>query len=45
LIDAARAIEKAVDELLISPQTRTRDLGGEANTRHFAAAAATRLRA
>lgn len=40
---AAGAIEKAVDALLKSPETRTRDLGGTIGTRKFAELVAERL--
>ena len=43
LAEAARAIEHAVDALLESPETRTRDLGGSLGTRQFAAAVCRRL--
>lgn len=36
---AARAVEQAVDHLLVKPESRTRDLGGSLGTRQFAAAA------
>jgi 3-isopropylmalate dehydrogenase len=39
-VRAARAIEGAVDALLETPESRTRDLGGSLGTRQFAAAVA-----
>jgi 3-isopropylmalate dehydrogenase len=36
--EAARAVEKAVDTLLVDPARRTRDLGGPLGTRDFTAA-------
>ncbi len=43
LIQAARAVDSAVDSLVASPERRTRDLGGRLGTRQFAAAVAERL--
>jgi 3-isopropylmalate dehydrogenase len=43
LSEAARAIELAVDALLASPRTRTRDLGGTWSTREFAEGVVERL--
>jgi 3-isopropylmalate dehydrogenase len=43
-VDAARALEAAVDALLESPATRTGDLGGPLGTRAFGEALMARLR-
>jgi isocitrate/isopropylmalate dehydrogenase len=42
-VKAAGAIGDAVDRLLASPQTRTRDLGGALGTAAFSEAVAERL--
>ena len=42
-LEAAKAIEVAVDHLLQKPETRTRDLGGFLGTQAFAAAVAARV--
>ena len=43
LNDAAAAIERAIDEALQSPATRTRDLQGELGTRDFARVVADKI--
>jgi tartrate dehydrogenase/decarboxylase/D-malate dehydrogenase len=42
--DAARAVERAIDAVLSDATTRTRDLGGKANTREVVAAIVAALR-
>ena len=44
LVDAAAAVEGAIDALLSSPETRTPDLGGPLGTRAFGDALAARIR-
>jgi 3-isopropylmalate dehydrogenase len=44
LLDAAAALERAVDAALLEPATRTRDLGGSLGTQAFAAEVATKMR-
>jgi 3-isopropylmalate dehydrogenase len=44
LLDAAAALERAVDAALLQPATRTRDLGGGLGTQAFAAEVAAKMR-
>jgi len=44
LIEAAAAIESAIDQVLGDPATRTRDLGGELGTTQFGAAVCATIR-
>ena len=45
LSEAAEAIERAVDEVLANPETRTRDLGGNLGTSEFTAKVVEAVRA
>jgi 3-isopropylmalate dehydrogenase len=45
LVTAAKALERAVDQVLDDPRRRTRDVGGDLGTEAFADAVCTALAA